>query len=77
VQTLWAAPWLVRHGWHANRLMAWGMPIAFILLVATDGLGALGLARPLAFQGAMGVFLTCYVASYLFFLRAAGHNRAT
>jgi MFS family permease len=42
-----------------------------------DGLGALGLARQSAFQLAMGVFLACCMASYVYYLRAAGHNRAT
>jgi hypothetical protein len=140
----YATPWLVRKGWPANRLMAWGMPVSFVVLggtiVATqwlpwlagvmlaaycvscscvtlsqpavgmafppalagralsafnlviflgvfvvqwsiglmiDALGFMGLARPLAFQLAMAVFLACCMVSYGYFLRAAGHNRAT
>jgi hypothetical protein len=139
----YATPWLARKGWHANRLMVWGMPVSFLVLAGTiaispwqpslagvllaaycvtcscvtlsqpavgmacpaalagralsafnlviclgvfvvqwsiglmiDALGFLGLARPVAFQLAMGVFLACCLVSYGYFLRAAGHNRA-
>ena len=140
----YATPWLARKGWHANRLMVWGMPVSFLVLAGTiaispwqpsltggllaaycvtcscvtlsqpavgmafpaalagralsafnlviflgvfvvqwsiglmiDALGFLGLARPVAFQLAMGVFLACCLAAYGYFLRAAGHNRPT
>jgi len=140
----YATPWLVRKGWHADRLIARGMPVSFVVLAATivwtpslpaasgallalycvtcscvtlsqpavgmafppslagralsafnlviflgvfavqwsiglmiDGLAAWGLARQPAFQLSMLVFLVGCVASYAFFLRAAGHNRRT
>jgi MFS family permease len=140
----YATPWLVRRGWHADRLIARGMPVSFVVLAATivwtpslpaasgallalycvtcscvtlsqpavgmafppslagralsafnlviflgvfavqwsiglmiDGLAAWGLARQSAFQLSMLVFLVGCVASYAFFLRAAGHNRRT
>lgn len=31
----YATPWLVRKGWPANRLMAWGMPVSFLVLAVT------------------------------------------
>ncbi|MFO1192825.1 MAG: MFS transporter [Rhodoferax sp.] len=30
-----ATPWLVRHGWPADRLMIWGLPLSFLVLGAT------------------------------------------
>ncbi|MBL8337317.1 MAG: MFS transporter [Rhodoferax sp.] len=30
-----ATPWLVRHGWPADRLMTWGLPLSFLVLGAT------------------------------------------
>ncbi len=40
-----------------------------------DGLMALGVAKPLSFQCAMGVFLVCCVGSYGYFVRAPRHNQ--
>jgi predicted MFS family arabinose efflux permease len=55
-------PWLARHGWHATRLIAWGVPLSIVVLAvnilagsATGWLGwalfcmscsAMGLAQP-------------------------------
>ena len=37
-----AAPWLARHGWHADRLISRGLPISFVLLAVTiAGTGAM------------------------------------
>lgn len=39
-----------------------------------DGLKALGWREVAAFQGAMGIFLACCVASYMYFLASKSHN---
>ncbi|MDB5889184.1 MAG: transporter [Polaromonas sp.] len=129
-------PWLSRHGWPANRLMAWGIPLSLLSLVVNiaggsstgwlgwalfcvccsvmglaqpavgmafapalagralsaynlmifggvfmvqwgiglliDAFAAAGLPRVAAFQAAMGVFLCCCVASYLWFMSKRG-----
>lgn len=143
--TFWAwglvNPWLTRQGWHADRLIAWGLPLSFVLLallivagdrlttgaalvwtlycmgctfaslaqpavamafppalagralsaynlvifvgvfvvqwgigLVVDGFKAWGLTEIHAFQGAMGVFLLCSMASYLYFLMVKSHN---
>jgi len=33
-------PWLARHGWHATRLIAWGVPLSLLALAANIALGA-------------------------------------
>lgn len=43
--------------------------------LAVDGFKALGLTETQAFQSAMGVFLLCSVASYVYFLTAKSHNQ--
>lgn len=135
-------PWLARRSFHADRLMAWGLPASFVLLAVIvlasshfpdwvgvllalycmacsfvtlsqpavgmafepaaagralsaynlvifvgvfviqwgiglmiDGLLALGLARTTSFQLAFSTFLLCCIASYVYFLRTASHNR--
>ena len=137
------SPWLARRGIHADLLMAWGLPPGFALLaiiivvpgrfagwtggllalycmacsfvtlsqpavgmafapgvagralsaynlvifagvftiqwgigLAIDGLMALGATQALAFRLAFGALLVCCMASYGYFRRAAGHNRA-
>ena len=143
--TFWAwgmvNPWLARRGFHADRLIARGLPSSFLLLaiiiIAGDALSAwagalwalycmsctfvslaqpavgmafapalagralsaynlvifagvfavqwgiglavdafkrLGLTEIQSFQSAMGVFLLCSVASYVYFLLAKSHN---
>lgn len=131
-------PWLSRHGWPANRLMAWGIPLSLVSLAANiaggsstgwvgwavfcvacsvmglaqpavgmafpaalagralsaynlmifggvfavqwgiglliDAFAAAGLAQIAAFQAAMGVFLCCCIASYLWFMIKRGAN---
>jgi MFS family permease len=144
--TFWAwgmvNPWLARRGFHADRLIARGVPASFVLLaiiiiagnalstgagalwalycmsctfvslaqpavgmafapalagralsaynlvifagvftvqwgigLAVDGFKALGLTEIQAFQTAMGVFLLCSVASYVYSLMAKSHNQ--
>jgi len=129
-------PWLSRHGWPANRLMAWGIPLSMVSLAGNiaggsstgwlgwavfcvacsvmglaqpavgmafpaalagralsaynlmifggvfavqwgiglliDAFAAAGLAQVAAFQSAMGVFLCCCIASYLWFMSKRG-----
>lgn len=48
----------------------WGIGLAI------DGFKKLGLAEIAAFQAAMGVFLLCSMASYVYFLMAKSHNQA-
>ncbi len=50
-------------------VIQWGIGLTI------DGLTALGLERTQAFQGAFSLYLTCCVASYMYFLRASRHNR--
>ena len=136
-------PWLARHGFQADRLIARGVPLSFVLLaiiiiagpalstgagafwalycmsctcvalaqptvgmafapalagralsaynllifagvftvqwgigLAVEGFKALGLTEIQAFQGAMGVFLLCCIAAYLYFLTAKSHNQS-
>jgi len=33
-------PWLARHGWHATRLIAWGVPLSLLALAVNIALGA-------------------------------------
>ncbi|WP_395055105.1 MFS transporter [Polaromonas sp.] len=33
-------PWLVRHGWHATRLVAWGVPLSIAVLAVNIAMGA-------------------------------------
>jgi len=33
-------PWLVRHGWHATRLVAWGVPLSITVLAVNIALGS-------------------------------------
>jgi MFS family permease len=33
-------PWLVRHGWHATRLVAWGVPLSIVVLAVNIFAGA-------------------------------------
>ena len=33
-------PWLARRGWHATRLIAWGVPLSLLALAANIALGA-------------------------------------
>jgi MFS family permease len=40
-----------------------------------DGLKALGWQEIAAFQGAMGIFLVCCIASYVYFLASKSHNQ--
>lgn len=135
-------PWLARRGFHADRLIARGVPLSFVLLaiiiiaggdlstgagavwalyclsctfvslaqpavgmafapalagralsaynlvifagvftvqwgigLAVDGFKALGLTEIQAFQSAMGIFLLCCIASYVYFLTAKSHNQ--
>jgi len=42
-----------------------------------DGLKALGWQEIAAFQGAMGVFLACCMASYMYFLASKSHNQGS
>jgi predicted MFS family arabinose efflux permease len=42
-----------------------------------DGLRALGWRDVAAFQGAMGIFLACCIASYVYFLAAKSHNQVS
>ena len=42
-----------------------------------DGLKALGWQEIAAFQGAMGVFLACCIASYVYFLASKSHNQGS
>ncbi|MDO8448122.1 MAG: MFS transporter [Rhodoferax sp.] len=143
--TFWAwgmvNPWLARRGFHADRLIARGLPSSFLLLaiiiiagdtlsawagalwalycmsctfvslaqpavgmafapalagralsaynlvifagvfavqwgigLAVDAFKRLGLTEIQSFQSAMGVFLLCSVASYVYFLVAKSHN---
>ena len=60
-----------------ERFMAFSRWAAPMFGVIAAGLAAWGLARQPAFQLSMLVFLMGCVASYAFFLRAAGHNRRT
>lgn len=144
VQTLWAAPWMIRvagyspleaaaglfwincamllafwswgmagprlarRGLHADRLISFGLHTSFavltVIVVAGSALStwtgalwalycvsctfvalaqppvgmafALGLAEIAAFQAAMGLFLLCCVASYVYFLTARSHNQS-
>ena len=136
-------PWLARLGFHADRLIARGLPSSFLFLaiiiiagndlstwagamwalycmsctfvslaqpavgmafapalagralsaynlvifagvfvvqwgigLSVDGFRALGLTEIGAFQSAMGVFLLCSVASYVYFLTAKSHNQS-
>lgn len=32
-------PWLARHGWHATRLVAWGVPLSITVLAINIGMG--------------------------------------
>jgi len=133
----WVNPWLTRHGWRAERLMAWGVPVHIALLVLMacagarlgaysgvlwtlfcvsgtvgslaqpavgmafpaalagralssfnlmifsgvfavqwgiglliDGLRAFGWATASAYQGAIGLYALCVLASYVHLLRA-------
>jgi MFS family permease len=42
-----------------------------------DGLKALGWQEIAAFQGAMGVYLVCCIASYMYFLASKSHNQGS
>jgi len=42
-----------------------------------DGLKALGWQEIAAFQGAMGIFLVCCIASYVYFLASKSHNQGS
>lgn len=42
-----------------------------------DGLRALGWQEIAAFQGAMGIFLLCCIASYVYFLASKSHNQGS
>lgn len=33
-------PWLARHGWHATRLIAWGMPVSLVVLAFNIAAGS-------------------------------------
>ncbi len=33
-------PWLVRHGWHATRLVAWGVPLSIAVLAVNIAMGS-------------------------------------
>jgi hypothetical protein len=43
--------------------------------LAVDAFKRLGLTEIQSFQSAMGVFLLCSVASYVYFLTAKSHNQ--
>lgn len=49
-------PWLVRQGWHAGRLIAWGLPLGFLVLAATI------IVTPLA-PSLAGVLLAAFCVS--------------
>nr|MDP2191220.1 MFS transporter [Rhodoferax sp.] len=51
-------------------VVQWGIGLT------VDGFKALGLTEIGAFQSAMGVFLLCSVASYVYFLTAKSHNQS-
>ena len=137
-----ASPWLTRRGLHADRLIAWGLPVSFIVLAVTivvserfpdwaavllalycmacsfvtqsqpavgmafgpdtagralsaynlvifvgvfviqwgiglmiDALMLMGSPQRVAFQFAFAALLACCVASYVYFLFSARHNR--
>ncbi len=137
-----ASPWLTRRGLHADRLIAWGLPVSFIVLAVTivvserfpdwsavllavycmacsfvtpsqpavgmaigpdtagralsaynlvifvgvfviqwgiglmiDALMVMGSPQRVAFQLAFATLLACCVASYVYFLFSASHNR--
>lgn len=137
-----ASPWLTRRGLHADRLIAWGLPVSFIVLAVTivvserfpdwaavllalycmacsfvtqsqpavgmafgpdtagralsaynlvifvgvfviqwgiglmiDALMLMGSPQRVAFQLAFAALLACCVASYVYFLFSARHNR--
>lgn len=137
-------PWLARHGYTAERLIRWGLPLTFAVLaiialagarleagaawmltlfcmtcsvvplaqsavalafpptaagralsaynlvlfsgvfavqwgigLVVDGFKGLGWTEVAAFQGALAVYLACYIGAYGYFLRAKSHNPAT
>ena len=55
----WGAvtPWLARRGWHADRIMAWGLPISLVLLALAIGATS---AMP---AGASALLAAYFVAS--------------